>query len=81
MIKSLPNLLIVDDNKVNLTFMEVILGKLPVNLIKAVSGFEALNKSNGQELALAILDIQMPGMNGFELAVKLNENRDSNKVP
>jgi len=81
MIKSLPNLLIVDDIEVNLTFLEVILGKLHVNLIKAESGFEALNKSNGQELALAILDIQMPKMNGFELAMKINEGRGRNIVP
>jgi len=81
MIKSLPNLLIVDDNVVNLTFLEIILAKTQVNLIKAESGFEALDKSNGLELALAILDIQMPGMNGFELAVKINEGRSSNKVP
>lgn len=81
MIKSLPNLLIVDDNDSNLALLEIILGKLQVNLIKAGSGFEALNKINGQELALAILDIQMPEMNGFELAVKINEDRGSNIVP
>ncbi|OFY16149.1 MAG: hypothetical protein A2X11_07620, partial [Bacteroidetes bacterium GWE2_42_24] len=78
---SLPNLLIVDDNDANLTLLENILGKLPANLIKASSGFEALNKSNGHEIALALLDVQMPGMNGFELAVKINENRGNNIVP
>lgn len=78
---SLPNLLIVDDNQSNLILLEVILEKFQVNLIKAESGFEALDKSNGLELALAILDIQMPGMNGFELALKINEGRGSNKVP
>jgi PAS domain S-box-containing protein len=77
----LPNVLIVDDNKVTLIFLEIILGKLQLNLIKAESGFEALEKSKGQELAVAILDIQMPEMNGFELAIKLNENRGSDKVP
>lgn len=81
MIKSLPNLLIVDDNQSNLILLEIILGKSPVNLIKAESGFEALDKSKGMELALAILDIQMPGMNGFELAVKINEERGEAKVP
>jgi len=81
MTKPLPNLLIVDDNDSNLALLEVILGKLQVNLIKASSGFEALNKSNRQELALAILDIQMPGMNGFELAMKINEERGDNIVP
>lgn len=78
---SLPNLLIVDDNYANIILLEVILEKFQVNLIKAESGFEALDKSNGLELALAILDIQMPGMNGFELALKINEGRGSNKVP
>lgn len=78
---SLPNLLIVDDNYSNIILLEVILEKFQVNLIKAESGFEALDKSNGLELALAILDIQMPGMNGFELALKINEGRGSNKVP
>ena len=77
----LPNLLIVDDNEINITYLEALLGKLKVNLIKAESGFDALDKSNGIELALAILDIQMPGMNGFELAVKINEKRVNNKVP
>jgi len=77
----LPNLLIVDDNEINITYLEALLGKLKVNLIKAESGFDALDKSNGVELALAILDIQMPGMNGFELAVKINEKRVNNKVP
>ena len=78
---SLPNLLIVDDNDLNLTLLQKILGKLQVNLIKASSGFEALDRSNGRELALAILDIQMPEMNGFELAVKINEDRGDDIVP
>lgn len=78
---SLPNLLIVDDNYSNIILLEVILEKFKVNLVKAESGFEALDKINGLELALAILDIQMPGMNGFELALKINEERGVNKVP
>ncbi len=79
--KIFTNLLIVDDNDSNLALLEVVLGKLQGNLIKASSGIEALEKSKGQELALAILDIQMPGMNGFELAVKINAERGNNKVP
>jgi CheY-like chemotaxis protein len=65
MIKSLLNLLIVDDNEVNLMFLEAILGKLQLNLIKAESGFEALDKSKGKVFANAILDIQMPVMNCY----------------
>ena len=78
---SLPNLLIVDDNIVNLAYLEIILKKLKVNLIKAESGFEAMEIIRDVELALAILDVQMPGMSGFELALKINEEKQGNKVP
>lgn len=77
----LPNLLIVDDNEDNLFLLEAVISKLKVNLIKARSGEEALIKSPGKEFALAIIDVRMPVMNGFELAVKLNENRTDSKVP
>lgn len=77
----LPNLLIVDDVKENLALLAAITRKLEVNLIKAFDGFEALEKTSGIELALAIIDVRMPGMDGFELARKLNESRGDSKVP
>lgn len=79
--KSLPNLLIVDDAEVNLFLLEELIKKINVNLIKALSGTEALEKARGLDLALAIVDVRMPGMDGYELAVKLNENRKGDKVP
>jgi len=79
--KTIPNLLIVDDARINLKLLETITQKIKVNLIQALSGREALEKVRGMELALAILDVQMPEMNGFELAMKLNEGRSGNKVP
>ena len=79
--KHLPNLLIVDDNKNNLLLLENILIKNNVNLIQALSGSEALEKTIGIELALAIIDVRMPKMNGFELAKKINEKRAGDKVP
>ncbi len=78
---NLPNLLIVDDNTENLKYLEIILKGLNVNLIKAESAFDALGKTKGVELALAILDIHMPGMDGYQLALKINEERYSNNVP
>lgn len=77
----IPNLLIVDDLKSNLYLLETILKKSDANLIKASSGFEALEKTKGIKIALAILDVMMPGMSGFELAVKLNEERIDDKIP
>jgi len=76
-----PNILIVDDIDANLFLLESILKKLDFNLIKASSGFEALGKSKGIELALALVDVWMPEMNGYDLAVKLNEERADDKVP
>ena len=77
----LPNVLIVDDLDVNLKLLEEICKNIKVNLIKALSGNEALEKTKGIELALAIVDIKMPGMNGYELALKLNEKKSDVKVP
>ncbi len=77
----LPNLLIVDDTEQNLALLEVVVRKVRVNLIKATSGPEALEKTLGVELALAIIDVRMPQMDGFELARKLNEIRPDSKVP
>ena len=79
--KSLPNLLIVDDAEVNLFLLEELIKKIKVNLIKALSGEEALEKTKGLDLALAIIDVRMPGMDGYELAVKMNSNRKEDKVP
>jgi PAS domain S-box-containing protein len=77
----LPNLLIVDDTAENLILLAALIGKINVNLIKASSGAEALEKTRGIELALAIIDVRMPVMDGYELAMKLNEERTDDKVP
>jgi len=77
----LPNILIVDDNSNNLLYLEVLLRNIQANLIQASSGSEALEATKGLDLSLAILDVQMPIMNGFELAVLLNENRSEQKIP
>ncbi len=76
-----PTILLVDDNKENLELLTYVLAEIKVNLICAFSGSEALRKTKGMELALAIVDVRMPGMTGYEMAVKLNENRIENKVP
>jgi len=76
-----PNLLIVDDSETNLLLLKRITQNIDVNLIAATSGYEALKKTGGIDLALAIIDVQMPEMNGYELAEKLNRVRSENKVP
>lgn len=77
----LPNVLIVDDNEVNLSYLEALTKKIKINLIQALSGHEALEKCRDIDLALAIIDVQMPKMNGYELAKILNKERLADKVP
>ena len=71
-------ILIVDDQPENLLLMSKILDRAELSILKARSGKDALAISEGKDLALAILDIQMPEMNGFELAEALCQ-RDSFK--
>ena len=78
---NLPNLLVVDDDPVSLFLFEKILGPLNVNLILAQSGPEALLKIKNQEIALALLDIQMPGMNGVTLAGQIQNDKSRGIIP
>jgi signal transduction histidine kinase len=80
-VNHLPYTLIVDDTAENIEFLEAIISKLNVNIIRAFSGTEALEKTKRIKLALAIIDVRMPGMNGYELAEKLNQERPGEKVP
>lgn len=79
--KYLPNILIVDDSELYLIFLKNLICKFEVNLITALSGVEALEKIHEVELALAIIDAQMFEMNGYELAMKINERKPYLKVP
>ena len=62
------NILIVDDNPENLLALELILKNLDVEIIKAESGNEALSSILYNDYALIILDVQMPEMDGYEVA-------------
>ncbi len=79
--KALPNILIVDDIPSNLIYLRIILKNVEANLIEAESGKSALEKIEGIPLSLAILDVQMAGMNGYELAVEINKTRQTESVP
>ena len=69
----LPKILIVDDKRENLIALEATLKHLPIQIIKVSSGLEALTATLEHDFALALLDIQMPGMDGYELASILRE--------
>src|ERR1700730_11834782 len=62
------NILLVDDEPKNLTVLESVLNDPHYRLVRAESADKALLALVVDEFALLVLDIQMPGMNGFELA-------------
>ncbi|EAR13293.1 sensory box sensor histidine kinase [Polaribacter irgensii 23-P] len=76
-----PNILIVDDDATSLSLLETILKELDVVIIKALSGHEALSKIEDQEIALTLLDVNMPDMNGIELAEIIQNDENREKVP
>ncbi len=71
-------ILIVDDRPENLLALEAILEPLGQRLVRAHSGDEALRKLLSHDVAMILLDVQMPGINGFETA-KLIKSRERTK--
>ena len=74
-------ILAVDDVPENLLALEVLLADQGVTLIKARSGMEALELLLVEDVALALLDVQMPGMDGFELAELMRGTERTRRVP
>ena len=68
------NILMVDDQPAKLLSYEVILGDLGENLIKATSAREALNVLLKTDVAVVLMDVSMPELDGFELADMIREH-------
>src|SRR2546421_3017993 len=68
------NILLVDDQPAKLLSYEVILRDLDENLIKAASGREALGHLLKREIAVVLVDVCMPELDGFELAQMVREH-------
>jgi CheY-like chemotaxis protein len=74
-------ILMVDDRPENLLALEAILQGLGLELIKAVSGEEALKCLLTTEVAVILLDVQMPGMDGFETAAHVKRREKTRDIP
>jgi two-component system, sensor histidine kinase and response regulator len=78
---SVPKILLVDDNPDNLKALEVVLRGLPAELIKVTNGNDALKATLHHDFALALLDVQMPEMDGYELANILKTEEKTENLP
>ena len=67
------SILLVDDHSANLLALEASLEPLGQNLVKASSGEEALARVAEREYAAVLLDVRMPGLDGFETAARIRE--------
>ncbi|HEU5099653.1 MAG TPA: ATP-binding protein [Roseiflexaceae bacterium] len=77
----LVNILLVDDHPENLLALEAMLAPLGQNLVKAPSGEEALKCLLRLDFAVILLDVQMPGMDGFETAELIRGRERSKHTP
>ncbi|MBF0294480.1 MAG: response regulator [Magnetococcales bacterium] len=76
-----PAILVVDDERANLIAMRHLLKVLPCMVVEAQSGEEALRLCLGERFALALIDVRMPGMDGFELAELLRGTEHTKEMP
>jgi phosphoserine phosphatase RsbU/P len=75
------DILLVDDTPANLLALEAVLGDLNQNLVRANSGKDALRYLLGHEVAIILMDVQMPGMDGFETAELIRRRERSRYTP
>ena len=75
------NVLLVDDRQENLVAMEAVLRRPDRRLLTATSGNDALRLLLKNEVAVALLDVQMPGMDGYEIARLMRGEARTRHVP
>lgn len=75
------NILVVDDRDENLLALEAVLNDPGYRIVRARSGREALKEVLDQDFALILLDVQMPGVDGYETAVLIRERQRSRQTP
>lgn len=74
-------LLLVDDRPENLVALQAVLGNQGLDLVSATSGNDALRHTLKRDFALVLLDVQMPGMDGFETAELMRSNPKTRHLP
>src|SRR4051812_9485742 len=75
------SILLVDDQEENLLAVEAVLEPLGQRLVRAMSGEEALGALLREDFALILLDVQMPGMDGFQTATFIKQREKTTHIP
>jgi two-component system, sporulation sensor kinase E len=76
-----PAILLVDDHPANLIALEAVLGTSDYDLLEARSGPEALAILEKHDVAVILLDIQMPGMDGYQVAARIKASHKTRHIP
>ncbi|HET6151145.1 MAG TPA: response regulator [Polyangia bacterium] len=77
----IPAVLLVDDHPPNLVALQAVLEPLCLRLVRATSGREALQQLDAVDFAAVVLDVKMPGVDGFETAARLRQRERNREVP
>jgi two-component system cell cycle response regulator len=76
-----PTVLIVDDNVQNAELLDAFLEVLPVKVLRACDGIEALEMVDQHHPDLILLDVMMPRMSGFQVCRRLKTNAATKDIP
>lgn len=77
----MPKILIVDDDPMMVKLVQISLSKVGYTIVTAADGVEGLRKAKKETPDLIILDIMMPGIDGFEVARRIRRDPNINKIP
>ena len=79
--KDKPVILVVDDQPQNIELLEAYLVPQGYEIVKAANGEEALGKLSGNQIDLILLDVMMPGMDGFEVTRRVRQDDKNRLLP
>jgi len=76
-----PRILCVDDEPLNLSLLEAMLTPRGYDVVAAVNGPEALEKIAAERIDICLLDVKMPGMDGFEVCRRIKADEEHGNIP
>jgi len=78
---SMPRILCVDDEPLNRSLLEAMLSSRGYDVVLAANGPEALEKIRTERIDICLLDVMMPGMDGFEVCRRIKSDADHGYIP